>query len=67
MRLILIPMKVSGITSSALSWAMSVVLISMTCLPSLFAPENVCDTNETSFAVAHDNVGTRFSFLSRDQ
>ncbi len=48
-------------------WAMSVVLISMTCLPSLFEPENVCDINERSFAVAHDNVGTRFSFLSRDQ
>src|SRR3984893_522309 len=67
MRLISIPMKGSGIISSAWSWAMSVVLISMTCLLSLFEPENVYDTNVRSFVVAHDNVDTRFSFLSHDQ
>jgi hypothetical protein len=67
MHLISMQMKVSGIISSALSWAMSAVLISMTYLPSSFEPENVCDTNERSFAVAHGNVGTPFSFFSRDQ
>jgi hypothetical protein len=67
MHLISIQLKASGITSSALSWAMSAVRISMTCLLSSFAPENVCATNERSFVVVHDNVGTRFSFLSRDQ
>jgi hypothetical protein len=46
---------------------MSVVLISMTCLPSSCEPENACDTHERSAKVAHDNVATRFSFLARDQ
>src|SRR5260221_1237802 len=67
MHLISIPMRASGMISSALSWATSAVLISMTCLLSSFEQENVCDSNERSFAVAHDNVGTRFSFFSRDQ
>jgi len=42
---------------------MSVVLISMTCLPSSCEPENACDTNERSAKVAHDTVATRFRFL----
>ena len=46
---------------------MSVVLISMTFQPCLFALENDCDTNERSFTSVQDNVVTQFSFLALDQ
>ena len=49
---------------AAWSWAISVVEISMSCLPSSFEPENGCDRNARSSKVAHDNVATRFSFAS---
>src|ERR1700730_5821521 len=56
-----IPMRASGIISSASNWVMSAVLISMTCLPSSFEPENGCDTSARSSKAAHDTVATRLS------
>src|SRR5882724_6930363 len=60
-------MRAFGSTSSASSWAMSVVLILITFLQNLPVRKNVCDTSVTSSKRVLFNVGMPFSFLRRSQ